>query len=59
VIALGPPGARFGDYFDSIESAGRIDNPYAMPNETGILVYVLRRPKEPIATLWPKLKHYE
>ena len=59
VIALGPPAAKFTDYFESVEIAGRIENAYAMPSETGLTVYVLRRPKQPLATLWSGLKHYE
>jgi hypothetical protein len=59
VIALGPPGTRFAESFESAEVAGRIDNPYAMPYETGLNVYVLRSPKQSLAELWPSLKHFE
>jgi hypothetical protein len=59
VIALGPPGSKFYGAFDSIEVAGQIANAYAMPYESGLDVYVLRKPKWPLATRWPRLKHFE
>ncbi|MBV9996576.1 MAG: glycosyltransferase family 39 protein [Caulobacteraceae bacterium] len=43
----------------SVEVAGWIDTPYAMPVETNIPIYVLKDPKIPLAKLWPSLKHYE
>jgi hypothetical protein len=59
VIALGPPGAKFYGAFGSIAVAGHIQNPYAMPYESGLDVYVLRQPKRPLAQLWPRLKHFD
>ena len=47
--------ANYGD----IEVAGRLSSPYAMPAETDVSVYVLRRPAKPLSEIWPALKHYD
>lgn len=44
--------------YRSVQVAGHIDTPYAEPFETNIPVYVLRQPRQPLAALWPSLKHY-
>ncbi len=59
VITLAAPGTSFAPDYGSAEVAGRITNRYAMPYETNLDVYVLRSPREPLATLWPKLRHYD
>ena len=51
-----PKGAGF---FASVEVAGRIENPYALPFETSLNIYVLRGPKRPLAEIWPALKRFE
>ena len=45
--------------FQSVTQVGVTDAPYAMPYETGKPIYVLRGLKEPMAVLWPSLKHYQ
>jgi hypothetical protein len=59
VIVLGAEKPRVERNYATAEVAGRIENRYAMPYETGLNVYVLRGAKQPIAELWPKLKHFE
>ena len=59
IIALGAGQPKFAGYFDSVEAAGKIEDRYAMPGETGLNVYVLRGLKQPLAELWPRLKHFE
>ena len=44
--------------FDSVVPAGRLDHPYAMPYEHRNL-WLCRGIHAPLATLWPKLKHYD
>jgi len=56
VIALARPGQSFPN-FEHAEIAGRIDNSYAMPYETGLAVFVLRGIKGPLAQIWPELRH--
>ena len=59
VIVLGRDPARYAPYYGSVEAAGTIDTPLAMPYETGLTIYVLRQPKVSLVANWPQLKHYE
>ncbi|HEY1941610.1 MAG TPA: glycosyltransferase family 39 protein [Roseiarcus sp.] len=60
VIVLGAAGPRLAaKYYDDIRTAGRIENPYAMPSETNVSISVLRSPRVPLSEIWPALKHYE
>ncbi|HET6452689.1 MAG TPA: glycosyltransferase family 39 protein [Spirochaetia bacterium] len=56
IVAGGKPDEYRAAYQD-VTVAGRIDNPYAMPYETNIPVYVLRGLKVPFN--WKGLKHFE
>lgn len=58
-IMVGGDVAKIGSQFGDIQIAGRIENPYAMPAETDIPIYVLRSPRQPLTEAWPALKHYE
>jgi hypothetical protein len=55
---LGPYWGGLLSAYRRVEVVGKIDNPYAMPYETGP-IYVLRDPKAPFSFIWPRLKHYE
>jgi hypothetical protein len=58
LIVLGPYWGGLLLAYRQVEVAGEIDNPYAMPYETGP-IYVLRDPKVPFSFIWQRLKHYE
>jgi hypothetical protein len=58
VIIVGGERAEYARQFHSVSAEGQIDNPYAMPYETNVPIYVLRGLNEPLAKLWPKIKHY-
>jgi 4-amino-4-deoxy-L-arabinose transferase-like glycosyltransferase len=58
LIVLGPYWGGLLAEYRRVEVAGEIDNPYAMPYETGP-IYVLRDPKVPSSFKWPMLKHYD
>jgi hypothetical protein len=58
LIVLGPYWGGLLAEYRRVEVAGEIDNPYAMPYETGP-IYVLRDPKVPFSFLWPRLRHYD
>ena len=45
--------------FESVEPMGEIGVAYAMPYERGLTLYLCRNSKQPLAELWPSLKHYE
>jgi 4-amino-4-deoxy-L-arabinose transferase-like glycosyltransferase len=57
LIVLGPYWGGLLPAYAKVEVAGKIDNPYVMPFETGP-IYVLRDPKVPFSFIWPRLKHY-
>lgn len=59
VIVVGGDPARYAEYYQSIERAGELDSPYAMPYETNIPIFVLRGNRVSIATAWPTLRHFE
>ena len=59
VIVLGGDLKKLQELYGDVQVAGRIDTAYAMPYETNLPIYVLRRPKVSLAALWPTLKHYE
>ncbi len=59
VIVIGGDRDQMAREFRSVEVAGYINTPYAMPYETDQPIYVLRGLKTPLPILWPKLKHYE
>jgi hypothetical protein len=59
VIMAGGDAAKLATMFGDVAIAGHIDNPYAMPYENRIPIYVLRSPREPLSAIWPTLKHYD
>jgi hypothetical protein len=58
VLILG--GKRDGllKMFRSVEPVGRIDNPLAMPEESGQTLWLCRDMLEPIEHVWPRLRHF-
>jgi 4-amino-4-deoxy-L-arabinose transferase-like glycosyltransferase len=58
LIVLGPYWGGLLPAYRRVEIVGELDNPYAMPYETGP-IYVLRDPKVPFSSIWPRLKHYD
>jgi hypothetical protein len=58
LIVLGPNWGGLLAVYRQVEVAGEINNPYAMPFETGP-IYVLRDPKLPFSFIWPNLRHFE
>jgi len=58
LIALGRGAPDFPDAYDDIRAAGRTDSAFAKPSETGLTIWVLRRPRVPLAAIWPLLKRF-
>jgi hypothetical protein len=59
VITLGRDAARFSPFYGDARAVGHTDSAYAMPYENGLTIWVLRRPRAPIAEVWPSLRHYD
>jgi hypothetical protein len=45
--------------YQSVDSVAFHTNPYAMPYETNLTIYLCRGLKIPIAELWPRTRHYQ
>ena len=45
--------------YRSVEKAAIFSNPYGMPYENNLPIYVCRGITRPFASLWPKAKHFE
>jgi hypothetical protein len=58
VILFGERAEFDKQFFGDVRQAAVISNPYAMPNEIDLPVYVCRRPKMPLSELWPQLRFY-
>jgi 4-amino-4-deoxy-L-arabinose transferase-like glycosyltransferase len=59
IIEIGGTREQHLKDFRSVELGAVLDDPYAMPYETGQPVWVERGLKKPMAGIWPRLKHYE
>ena len=58
VIIIGGSKEHYEDLFSSLEIAGRITTPYAIPYETDQPIYVLRGMKTPLPDYWPETKNF-
>jgi hypothetical protein len=58
VLILGGRRERLLMMFRSVEPAGRIDNAFAMPEESGQTLWLCRDLLQPIEEVWPKLRHF-
>jgi hypothetical protein len=59
MIIIGGKPAHYAALFRSVEVAGHIDTPLAMPYETDQPIYVLRGMKIPLGQYWPQVKKYQ
>jgi hypothetical protein len=56
VILFGEGSAEFKNYFEDVQQVAEVSNPLAMPTEQDVVVYLCRKPKAPLAELWPHFK---
>jgi Dolichyl-phosphate-mannose-protein mannosyltransferase len=56
VILIGERSDRYKQYFGESDLVATVSNPHGMPIEQDIPVYVCRKPKAPLARLWPNFK---
>jgi Dolichyl-phosphate-mannose-protein mannosyltransferase len=45
--------------YGEVQAVGRLDNPYAMPYENGLTLYLCRNRKQALTDGWAELKHYD
>jgi hypothetical protein len=58
-IVFGQHAESIKAMFGSVEQSATISNRHAVPAENQLPVYVCRRPKAPLTTLWPTLRYFE
>ncbi len=58
VIAIGVPQSLLEEMFGSVEWKASVVNEYSMPVEDHLPIYLCRRPRAPLADMWPKLRYY-
>jgi hypothetical protein len=56
VILVGERSDEFVQYFGRVQRVATTSNPYGMPIERAVPIYVCRQPKIPLANLWPRFK---
>ncbi len=58
VILFGDRAEIIKQYFVEVQQVAVISNPYAMPGERNLPVYLCRKPVMPLAQLWPRLRYF-
>jgi hypothetical protein len=56
VILFGERSADYKTFFGDVQLAATIQDPLAMPAEQNLPVYICRKPRAPLAELWPQFK---
>lgn len=56
VIAIGFTQTALRRFFDEVIPAASVSPRYALPEESGLTVFVCRRPKQRLDRMWPQLK---
>ena len=56
VILFGDRSAELKDLFGDVQQVATISNPLSMPVERELAVYLCRKPRAPLAELWPHFK---
>ena len=58
LIVLNERRERLAELWADVRPAGRFDCRYCMPYEDGLAIHVCRRPKVPLAAVWPRIKSF-
>ncbi len=56
VIAIGYSAEQLQRYFDEVNPAARVETRYAIPEESGLTIFVCRKPKMSLEQMWPSLR---
>lgn len=56
VIVFGERSNEFKNLFAESRVAATTSNPYGMPNEQRVPIYICHKPRAPLAVLWPNFK---
>jgi len=58
LVVIGDERERLLELFESVEAGAAFECADCMPYESGQTIWVCRRLRQPVAELWPTLKHY-
>jgi len=58
MIVIGGKESDLMRFFESVTPAGLISNPYSMPYENNLTIWVARGSKKPLKDTWPGLKSF-
>jgi len=58
MIVIGGEKSDLLRYFESATPAGLVSNPYSMPYENNLTIWVARGIKKPLKDIWPDLKSF-
>jgi len=59
LISVGERKRDLEKTFDDVREAARLPpNPWVMPYEDELPIYIARRPRVPVAEIWPRTRHY-
>jgi hypothetical protein len=53
VIAIGFPKSRLDQSFAEVQPFETISPAYALPEESGLTIYICRQPRQPLSSSWP------
>jgi hypothetical protein len=56
VILFGEGSEEHKNYFSDVQQVATVPNPLGMPSEQNVAIYLCRKPKAPLAELWPHFK---
>jgi hypothetical protein len=58
MIVIGSKAQDLRKYFEEVTERARFRNEYVQPIHNDIPIFVVRKPKQPLAQLWPRIKSY-
>ena len=58
MIVLGSNASDLKKYFQEVTERARFRNEYIQPMHSNLPIFLCRKPKYPLADLWPKIKEY-
>ncbi|HXL23272.1 MAG TPA: glycosyltransferase family 39 protein [Candidatus Dormibacteraeota bacterium] len=59
VVAIGLQEDALRERFESVQAMATVSPRYAMPEESGLTIFVCRRPKQRLDEMWPGLRYLD
>lgn len=58
LIVLGSNAGNLHEYFEEVTERARFRDQYIQPIHNNLPIFVVRKPKQPLVLLWPKVKEF-